>query len=1007
MLLLLLLPLLALGVYLAYRCSPAASARKMAGEAVGTLEALVSELESQKRSVQEAASRSASDYAQEVRLARLRAIPVEELRRHSTGLRLQPIKDAGLRTLADLQSWSGQRLSQLRGVGPKSAGTIAYVVAGIIRQSDSLPIPHPVPSAAQGPGCTLLQSTYLLRWSQAWMPEKEARLRAVVGEFQARFRRIASNTHFLRWASSLGKNPEIHYAVAEARVMAAELQGQHAAAQLRAEIGEILTTLRKLKSSGVEWTWVAKDYAENHDFYESVLNRHLGNSAGSVPPNHGVAAVAPVTVAAASQSSRPVVRIPGPPPPQERQSKPQVGSPFWVPPGKDAKVAGYTIQGGMVYVGRGLASVCWGGQDPALIDPSLTVAKSGVDCHVRMTNYWPSYEGITPEARASYLQWLATGKADPEADIGYVFLYFYGLERRALADSLYDPQAKAELPGIEQEVRRLLGIYSNASFCNYAGSFLNYLTVQNAQLDNLVISSAKRGWELSAEMRIGLGLHAKAGRPLPAEWALDWYLSAPEIRRGITVTRCPDAFAQCFKTEFEKRFGDGLKLPVNKTRIKVPYRTASLSFGGSSFTAEVDVPDVSVLSGPISRLKDIGDATAAALAQYSRFVGAHPDKLNSREALLLLPIAAWPEPFRTALQNLSKSVSTNGQFRLLPLQDVLALLPAGEDLNRVSYVSLARALGGAGLGIEPDIRLGGGLPAAGESIALFSSSELEDSYSPSRGFASAALTLQMAALVVSGDGTYHDRETELLTDFINRHQGLSVAERARLVARLQLYRAVPPTSAGLKKRIEGSNPGARDAISAFLLRIAFADGIIEPEEVKALEKLFGLLGLDQKSLYSRLHDLEAQARPVQPLADGASAATADAGGPARSDGIRLNASRIADLEADSAKVAALLGSVFTEPPPVPEESEPEADEQQEATLLGLGTEHAGLLQVLMQRAQWTRGELEEVCADRGLMLDGAIERINEAAYASFDQALIEGDDPVEVNSQLVLEGNPA
>jgi uncharacterized tellurite resistance protein B-like protein len=312
------------------------------------------------------------------------------------------------------------------------------------------------------------------------------------------------------------------------------------------------------------------------------------------------------------------------------------------------------------------------------------------------------------------------------------------------------------------------------------------------------------------------------------------------------------------------------------------------------------------------------------------------------------------------------------------------------------------------LGIEPDIRLGGGLPAAGESVALFPSSGLEESGSSSIAFGSTALTLQMAALVVSGDGTYHERETELLTDFVSRQQGLSAPERARLIARLQLYRAVPPTSAGLKKRIEGLNPGARDGISAFLIRVAFADGIIEPEEVKALEKLFGFLGLDQKSLYSKLHDLEAQARPVQPVVDGTSAAIAVAGGPVRSDGIRLNASRIADLEADSAKVAALLGSVFTESPPqVPEESEPEADEKQEARLLGLDAEHAGLLQVLMQRVQWTRGELEEVCADRDLMLDGAIERINEAAYACFDQPLIEGDDPVEVNSQLVLEGNPA
>jgi hypothetical protein len=454
-----------------------------------------------------------------------------------------------------------------------------------------------------------LQAIYLLRWSQALIPEKEEPLLSLLRDFRARSGKITSNTGFVRWVSGFGKAPEIQKALAEAQALAAELQGQHAPARLQVEIGELLTTARKLQSNGVDGGLIAKDYAENRDFYEGILTKLLGNSAVSVPSNHAVAAATPVTVVGAPQFSHPAARIPSSPPAQQRQTKPQIGSPFWVPPGKDVTAAGYAIQGGMVYVGRGLTSVCWSGQEQALIDPSLTVAKSGGDCHVRMTDYWPSYEGITPEARASYLQWLATGKADPAADIGYVFLYFYGLERRALADSLNDPQAKAELPAIEQEVRRLLGIYSNASFCNYARSFLNYLTVQNAQLDNRVPSSAKRSWELSAEMRIGLGLHAKAGRSLPAEWALAWYLSAPEIRRGITVTRSPETFAQCFKAEFEKRFGDGFKLPVNKTRIKVPYRTASLSFGGSSFTAEVDILDVSVLKGPVSKLQQVGEAS--------------------------------------------------------------------------------------------------------------------------------------------------------------------------------------------------------------------------------------------------------------------------------------------------------------------------------------------------------------------------------------------------------------
>ena len=41
--------------------------------------------------------------------------------------------------------------------------------------------------------------------------------------------------------------------------------------------------------------------------------------------------------------------------------------------------------------------------------------------------YWPSYAGIGARARATYLEWLAKGRSDPDCSIGCVFLYFYGL----------------------------------------------------------------------------------------------------------------------------------------------------------------------------------------------------------------------------------------------------------------------------------------------------------------------------------------------------------------------------------------------------------------------------------------------------------------------------------------------------------------------------------------------------------------------------------------------------
>lgn len=109
----------------------------------------------------------------------------------------------------------------------------------------------------------------------------------------------------------------------------------------------------------------------------------------------------------------------------------------WIPAGQSVEVAGFTIPDGMLYFGTP------GGSDwnapKCVINPALSVARSSPDTAGQLMGYWPSYTTIPAQSRAAYLQWLAGGRQDPAAGIGYVFLYFYGLERRLLKD-----QAMAE-----------------------------------------------------------------------------------------------------------------------------------------------------------------------------------------------------------------------------------------------------------------------------------------------------------------------------------------------------------------------------------------------------------------------------------------------------------------------------------------------------------------------------------------------------------------------------------
>lgn len=311
----------------------------------------------------------------------------------------------------------------------------------------------------------------------------------------------------------------------------------------------------------------------------------------------------------------------------------------WIPHGREVTVAGYTIQGGMLYVGQGLSSITGLRVEPALIDPSLPVKRSSPDRSGASMTYWPSYSSISLESRAAYLDWLETGRRDPTAYIGYVFLYFYGLERRALAESPRSDRAKQDLPAILAETEQLLQIYSgNGSFRGYATQFLDILKMLAAGGDEIKPPMERTGYELPVSLRVGIGRIVAAGKPLPADWALSWFLTHPETpaRTRMPMRRCPQEFGDLFRARYAHECRDGLLLKPNRSKLKMTITPASATFGGQA-DLSMDLRDVAALTAPFSKLRQIGESCAADLDAFSRWVGRNVDAPKTIAAVALLP----------------------------------------------------------------------------------------------------------------------------------------------------------------------------------------------------------------------------------------------------------------------------------------------------------------------------------------------------------------------------------
>lgn len=193
----------------------------------------------------------------------------------------------------------------------------------------------------------------------------------------------------------------------------------------------------------------------------------------------------------------------------------------WLKKGQPLSVGNFLIPGGLIYT-----TLCVDPQsalcEPSLINTWLKLWPENVDSSSSLMTYWPDYKTISAQARRGYVQWLAEGRCDPRADIGYVFIFFYGLERRALIDTGDDQEAIDDLPDIIEAVEHLLGIYgSNSSLRGYAESFLDYLG--HSQVDEKLylhsppVTSAARS-SMPMGLRVGLGQMAINQYPVNGLW---------------------------------------------------------------------------------------------------------------------------------------------------------------------------------------------------------------------------------------------------------------------------------------------------------------------------------------------------------------------------------------------------------------------------------------------------------------------------------------------------------
>jgi len=160
--------------------------------------------------------------------------------------------------------------------------------------------------------------------------------------------------------------------------------------------------------------------------------------------------------------------------------------------------------------------------DPSTIYVHLPISE---DAWVSPLPYWPHYTSMSSGQRFTYLNWLRD--VDQPIEIGYVFLYYYGLERHMLI---------GDFEKAFNQIIRLRNIHKQKSFLSYSEKALIHACILQNRMDLLADLHEKT--EISGFSNSQMLLAYNLGLDLSADNLVNVMNSAfPLARKAIKENR--------------------------------------------------------------------------------------------------------------------------------------------------------------------------------------------------------------------------------------------------------------------------------------------------------------------------------------------------------------------------------------------------------------------------------------------------------------------------------------
>ena len=706
--------------------------------------------------------------------------------------------------------------------------------------------------------------------------------------------------------------------------------------------------------------------------------------------------------------------------------------PTWIPPGHEITIAGRRIAG-MVYVGQTKPGDIWSQHGGTFIDPQLPVHPTMADIGGRQLDFYPHYSHINLPCRTAYLDWLATGRSDTSYNLGYLFLYFYGLERRLICDN----PAPQERRLLVQEVERLLALHQeNAAVNHYLPQLLTAVDLLYTGSTNRPARYRKTGqYALPYDIQFHIGASAQEGTPIHPDWLLSWYIAHPEYPVATPVTRALPEFRALFQHLLKEQYPHGVIATPGKPRWRPDYDAASKAFTQDISALTGTLPDIHRMRRPLRTAHQLATQAQEALKRHSRLLGQDPLARGSLRAHLLLPHPARSASPCPELEELAQwAQGTSGDPWTTALETVQRTgNPQHEGkITRALWDQAQQALAAAGHRTAPGAALRARLPSPEDTVLIYPHPDAShagpDPHPSDQNYAG-----QLARVAAITHVFHADHSPGAVACLHNPLDPRPPEEqRLDLHANTQWCVSNSLDPASLRRVLRDQPPGAREHLARAAARAASTRSPVTPAEVTAVEQVYAALSLPRQRAYSDLNGPatahQASSGPVTlaPERAGPRETPLPPAPPAQPAPVQLDEQRVAAIMEETREIAATLGRAFQDDPPPgnPDAATPDSPDPPEhnrtpdtpgpgdqpetagqTSLPGLDPGHVALLLELQRRGACTAAEAAHLAAQQGLMLLGAIETINDAALEHLDDVLLVEDDQggITLNPDLTTD----